>query len=177
VEAFQRDHGLHMDGKAGPATQAKLRELTQPQQQQGAGQHAPASTPIPGITDPAHPGNAMFQQAQIGMQKIDAEHGRASDARTVNASAALAACCFKEGLTRIDHVALGTDAANLFAIEGNLNSPFKKIASVPTVQSLETPVAQSTQEWNRAAQEKTQEQSQTQLQTQTQQHAQPAMSM
>ncbi|MBB3180541.1 XVIPCD domain-containing protein [Variovorax sp. Sphag1AA] len=126
------------------------------------------------LTDPDHPGHALFKQAQAGVYQLDADVGRTPDHRSDQLAAALAAAASAQGMDRIDHVALSTDASKVFAMQGALNSPFKQIASVPTVESLYTSVSQSTQAWERASvqsQEKTQEP----LVRQTQQRQEPAM--
>lgn len=54
-------------------------------------------------------------------------------------------------MDRIDHVALSTDTSKVFAVQGALDSALKRIASVPTVEALNTPIAQSTQAWTQAS--------------------------
>jgi len=126
------------------------------------------------LTDPDHPGYTLFRQAQTGVHQLDAEVGRTSDHRSDQLAAALVAAAGAQGMDRIDHVALSTDASKVFAVQGALNSPFKRIANVPTVESLDTPVAQSTQAWERASAQ-SQEQAQPPVVQQTQQRQEPAM--
>jgi putative chitinase len=130
----------------------------------------PAPRALPDRLDhPDHPGHAVFRQAQDGMHKIDAQHGRVPDQRSDSAAACLAATSLENGMRRIDHVALGTDASKLFAIEGALNSPFKKVCSVPTVESLNTPMEQTTARWPEALQQVEQQQMREQAQAQQRQ--------
>lgn len=49
-------------------------------------------------------------------------------------------------VNRIDHVALSDDANRGYAIQGELNSPFKKFVEVDVMQAVQTPLAQSSQE-------------------------------
>jgi hypothetical protein len=48
-------------------------------------------------------------------------------------------------MNRIDHVVLSDDASKMYAVQGELNSPFKSMAEVDVVRGLNTPLAQSTQ--------------------------------
>jgi hypothetical protein len=70
-------------------------------------------------------------------------------------------------MNRIDHVVLNDDASKLYAVQGDLNSPFKSFAEVDVLRGLNTPLAQSTQ----VADEQL---SRTALQEQAPQVAQPA---
>jgi putative chitinase len=151
VENFQRDHGLVPDGIAGRQT---LNALHASNLQPGKAQpsHAPTATQL---NDPAHPDHALFTQAQGGVHRLDAEHGRAPDPRSDNLAASLAVAARNAGMSRVDHVALSTDAASVFAVQGALNSPFKQLTSVPTVEALNTPMTQSTQAWDRVVQQQT----------------------
>lgn len=105
------------------------------------------------LDEPAHTEHAMFKQAQRGVHLMDARAGRAPDERSDNLAAALVVAARGDGLNRIDHVSLSTDASKVFAVQGGLNSPFRQVASVPTVESLDTPVTASTQAWDRAVQQ------------------------
>lgn len=126
------------------------------------------------LTDPDHPGHALFKQAQAGVHQLDAQVGRTPDHRSDQLAAALAAAAGAQGMDRIDHVALSTDASKVFAVQGASNSPFKQVASVPTVESLDTSIAQSTQAWERASAQ-SQEQDQQPLVQQAHQRQEPAM--
>jgi len=130
--------------------------------------------PAAQITEPDHPGHALFKQAQAGVHQLDARVGRTPDHRSDQLAAALAAAAGAQGMDHIDHVALSTDASKVFAMQGTLNSPFKQIASVPTVESLDTSIAQSTHAWERASAEG-REQAQDPVLQQTHQRQEPAM--
>lgn len=99
----------------------------------------------PRIDSPEHPQNAMFQQARDGVQKLDAQHGRSSDIRSEQLAGAVTAGAVVSGLTRIDHVALSGDASHTYAVQGELNSPFKQVAEVSTQQAMTTPLEKSTE--------------------------------
>jgi hypothetical protein len=132
VEAFQRDHHLAVDGKAGPKTLEVLHTQTQ--------SHAKAS--LPGLDNPKNPDHALYEQALAGVRQLDAQAGRASDQHSANLAAALVVAAKKEGMTRIDHVALSTDdGSRVFAVQSEAFA--HKHANVPTLPSLNTPIDKS----------------------------------
>ncbi|WP_266168366.1 XVIPCD domain-containing protein [Dyella subtropica] len=159
VEAFQRDHGLTADGVAGKQTMAKIHELAQ-------------QSFKPQLNDSRHPDHELYKQALDGVHKLDAQHARTSDTRSEQLAAALVVAARGHGLSRIDHVTADQDASHIYVAQGAPNSPFKQVASVPTTQALDTPVAQSSQAWGEQAarqQQAAQQHSQPQ-QTQAQAH-------
>jgi len=140
------------------------------------------TTPAVHLDHPAHPDHALFKQAQGGVHKMDAEFGRAPDQRSDNLAAALAVAARSDGMSRIDHVALSTDASKVFAMQGTLNSPLKQITNVPTVASLDTPIAQSTHALGQVTQQKvveeqSQQHNQHPMQPQAQRNAGPTIAM
>jgi len=135
VEAFQREHHLAVDGRAGPRT---LEAITDALKQQ----------PSSRIDDQAHPGNALYQQARDAVHRLDAQHGRIPDQSSDNLAAAVAVSAHNQGLSRIDQVLLGDDASQAWAVQGDLRSPFKQYASVDVDQAVRTPMEQSSASWN-----------------------------
>lgn len=107
----------------------------------------------PSLTDARHPGNAMYRQAQDAVHRLDARQGRAPDQRSDNLAGSLAVAAKAHGLSRIDHVVLSDDASRAFAVQGDLNSPFKRYAEVNVAQAIATPLAQSGVQWQQAAQQ------------------------
>ncbi|MDR6644139.1 hypothetical protein J2X57_003377 [Luteibacter sp. 1214] len=97
------------------------------------------------IDSPEHPHNAMFQQARNGVHKLDAEHGRTPDIQSNQLAGAVTASAVHQGLTRIDHVALNADASRAYAVQGDLNSPFKQVAEVNTQEALSTSIDKSSE--------------------------------
>ncbi|HEV7778205.1 MAG TPA: peptidoglycan-binding domain-containing protein [Luteibacter sp.] len=149
VEAFQRDHHLSADGIVGAKTAQAI---------QGAIPQQPAASAavMPGLQDRAHSGNAMYEQARDAVHRLDAQQGRTSDQHSDNLAAALAVAAHGSGMTRIDHAVLGDDGSRAWAVQGDLNSPFKQYADVGTGQAVATPVAQSSAAWEHAAQQQSQ---------------------
>ncbi|SEM95750.1 Peptidase family M23 [Luteibacter sp. UNCMF331Sha3.1] len=159
VEAFQREHGLKADGIVGPRTTEAL---------QKAQAHAPAS-----LDHASHPGNGHYTQARDGVHRIDAAHQRTPDERSERLAAALTAEAQKQGLQRIDHVTLSDDGRRAYAMQGEADSPFKKVAEVDVARAVATPVAESSHAWQDAAQQehvKAAQQGQAQQQQQQHQH-------
>jgi len=139
IEDFQREQHLKADGVAGPATLQRLEALVQ------QSKHAPQQ-----LDQPGHPGNAMYRQALDAVTALDKEHQRAPDQHTVNFAGALTAAARHDGLSRIDHVVLSADAQRAFAVQGDLNSPFKRMAEVSTLEATATPLARSSDAWTAA---------------------------
>jgi hypothetical protein len=99
----------------------------------------------PRIDSPDHPQNAMFQQARDGVYKLDAQHGRTPNTQSDQFAGSLTASAVTQGLTRIDQVALNSDASRAYAVQGEPNSPFKQVAEVNTQQALATPLEKSSE--------------------------------
>lgn len=140
IQLFQRDHHLKPDGIAGPQTLAALQRQVQ------AYDAARGTTPgeaRPQLNEAAHPDHAMYRQALEGVHRLDAQHGRPSGNHSENLAAALTVAAKRDGLREIHHVILNEDASHAYAVQGELHSPLKQLASVPTAQAAKTPVAAS----------------------------------
>ncbi|WP_077442480.1 peptidoglycan-binding domain-containing protein [Rhodanobacter sp. C01] len=134
VEEFQRSQNLHADGIAGAKTLEALKHATQ-------------SQAAPTLVDATHPGNGMYLQALDAVHRLDAQQGRAPDQRSDNLAAALAVAAHGNGMSRVDHVVLSDDATRAYAVQGDINSLFKRYTDVNVAQSIGTPVAQSSVHW------------------------------
>jgi len=99
----------------------------------------------PRIDSPEHPQSTMFQQARDGVFKLDAQHGRSSDTQSEQFAGSLTASAVTQGLTRIDQVAFNGDASRAYAVQGEANSPFKRVAEVNTVEAMATPLEKSSE--------------------------------
>lgn len=110
------------------------------------------------LDDPAHPDHPLFKQAQGAVHRLDASHQRAPDQRSDNIAASLTVAVRRDGLERVDHAVISQDASRIYAVQGDLNSPLKKVAEVPTQQAAATPVQASSQEWQALAAERQQAQ-------------------
>lgn len=138
VRDFQHEHGLEADGVFGQDTSDALKYATL---QQSA---------LVAITldKPQHPGFNLFQQAFTGMGRIDQLHGRATDLATYNLSGAIALGARKSGLDRIDQVFLSEDGTRAIAVQGDIRSPLRRLASVDVVSGVNTSLAQSSADWS-----------------------------
>ena len=189
VETFQQAHQLTPDGVVGSKTEQAIQQAMQQHQaptqaptQTPAGapatpapQAAPAAAPAgSSLTDPANPGHELFQQARNAVYQLDAQQGRQPDQSSDNMAAALTVAAQNNGMTRIDKVLLSDDATRAWAVQGDLQSPFKQYTDVGITQAVNTTVAQSSAAFNQAAQ---QQNGQTQNQTQQQQQQQQQQQM
>jgi peptidoglycan hydrolase-like protein with peptidoglycan-binding domain len=151
VEKFQHAHGLKPDGVAGAKTLEALHKAT--------------LSPRTSLADSHNPGNPIYTQALMHVHELDAERGRTSDHMTTNLAGSLTTAARTQGLDRIDHVVLSDDGKRAYAVQGNLDSPFKRIAEVDVAQSVAKPLEQSSAEFQKVAQ---QPQTDTQQQLRTQ---------
>ncbi|MDM0038257.1 hypothetical protein QTH89_17645 [Variovorax sp. J22G21] len=132
------------------------------------GSQADPTPLVPLLSDPAHPGNGLFKQAQAGMQAIDAKYGRLSDHQTDNAAGHVAVKAQCARMTCIEIMELGgTKGDKIIAIQGSPGSVHSKLIDVPTMVALNTPLAESSRAF-------VEEQAQQQRQQRAQQLNQPA---
>lgn len=122
------------------------------------------------IDQPGHVGNALFQDAQRGVQAQDARAGRTPDQQSAQLSGSLASEMHAAGGQRIDAVMMSPDAARTFAVQGRVDDPAQLRVSVETMTAMNTPLEQSSQRVadNAARQSVALEQQQTQTQQQQQ---------
>ena len=139
LKTFQREHGLHTDGIAGPHTMQTIGKAE-------ATPLSPAERPAyMTLTDPAHQAYAMYEQARAGVRKLDQEHGRAPTIQSDQLAGSLAASALASNMSRIDYVALSDDANRIYAVQGAKTSPFKTVAEADVVRGLQTPISESSQ--------------------------------
>ncbi len=100
----------------------------------------------------SHPDYLLYSQIRAGVQRLDAQHGRASDEASDRLAASLLPLAKENGLTRIDHVMLSDgrnrDVApgqNVFLVQGRPDDPSMLRAHMPTQVATQTPVAESMQ--------------------------------
>ena len=92
VRAFQRDHHLHVDGKAGqrqtlPALAAASKQL---------------------LSDPSHPRHALYTQALDEVHAAESRRGIAHGPHSERLAGAISVAASQANLTRIDRVELNT---------------------------------------------------------------------
>lgn len=181
LKAFQHEHHLKETGTADSATlkaiDATLKERGV--QRQAAPTTEQSNDPKRGgpsqITDPAHPGNTLFKQAQAGMQAIDAKFGRPSDHQTDNAAGYVAFKAQCAGMKCIDVMELGgAHGSKIIAVQGTPGNAHSKVIDVDTMVALNTPLAQSSQAFADAHTQQQNQRSQ-QVNQPTQTQAAPAL--
>ncbi|MBB3227117.1 hypothetical protein FHW69_001718 [Luteibacter sp. Sphag1AF] len=121
------------------------------------------------LDQPNHPDHALFQQARGGVHELDAAHQRTPDQRSDNLAASLTVAARRDGLTRIDHVTLSDDASRTYAVQGDMQSPLKRVADVSTQEAVATSVDKSSANWNQVAEQN--QQAHAQLARQNEQQA------
>jgi putative chitinase len=146
LRAFQRDHGLKDDGIAGPRTLEALK----------IGERQPL------ISDASHPGNPMYRQALSQLEQLGPQAGFRDQQEMQNAAASLAFEAKVSGLSRIDHVALGTNGQGLFAVQGRLDDPGHHRIYADREAAAQQPVERSSQQWQQDAQQQQSQQAQAQ---------------
>nr|WP_199040398.1 XVIPCD domain-containing protein [Dyella sp. ASV24] len=123
------------------------------------------------LDDPSHPGNAMYKQAHEGVAKLNAQHQVPASDRDMDFAASIATNAKAGGLDRIDHVMLSPEGDKVFAVQGNVNSLHgmdRQMVSMQTVEALNTPLAQSSANWQQAAEQGQQVQQQAQARQENQ---------
>ena len=114
------------------------------------------ATPVTRLDNDAHPDNPLFREARHAVHQLDAEHQRTPDQRSDNIAAALVVAARKDGMSHIDRALLSDDASRTFAVQGEANSPFKRLTEVPTADASATPVERSSVAWQNAVQQQQQ---------------------
>jgi peptidoglycan hydrolase-like protein with peptidoglycan-binding domain len=142
LEAFQRDHNLKGDGRLGPETRRALDEAFEPHKQ---------ARPIP-LTSLIHPGHDLFAQMQTKLCEFNARLGVEMAPHHLNQLAAsLTVQAYREGFTRIDKVDIGQDRDQIWVLQ---NSLAVMPVSVKVMTGVNTPIEQSTQQWNEVNQQR-----------------------
>lgn len=146
-----------LDARTQSLEHAAVKQLMQPAPARESSGHVPAKdsqsaapsvSPHTGVllNDASHPDHSLFGDAARGIHAIDAKHNRVSDLRSDQLGGHLAVAAKEQGLRGIDHVVMSGDAKLTFAVQGRLDDPAHRRASVDTLQGLNTPLAQSTQQ-------------------------------
>lgn len=130
VKHFQHDHHLDVDGIVGPKT---LKALDQAQ----------AKSVTPNLANPKNPDHSLYKQALIGVHKLDANLGRTPDQQSNQLAAGLVVAAKREGMTRIDNIALSKNGLRAFAVQDKPNSPLRQIAHVQTAEAANTSIDKS----------------------------------
>lgn len=106
--------------------------------------------------NPLHPDHTMYQRIRAGVQAIDEKNGKPYDDASERVTRSLLAQCkgggtcadsnrtFAPGMAlhRVDHVLMG-NTGNVFAIQGRLDDPAHRRASVSVAEAALVPVDES----------------------------------
>lgn len=123
------------------------------------------------LDETGHPDHKLFTQAQSAVHVLDRERQRVPDISSDNLAASLTVAARRDGLDSIDHAILSDDATRTYGIQGSLDSPLKRVTEVPTEVAVRTPVAESTEAWQRLAEQTRQSQT---VRTPTPEQTQPS---
>jgi len=111
---------------------------------------------------PGHPEYGLLQQVRQGVAALDAQAGRAPDESSERLTASVMALARQSNLERADHIVLSVQTADsaagrtVFVVQGDLDDPAHRRASMPTDVAVQTPVAQSLQQLEVASAERQQ---------------------
>ncbi len=126
IKSFQHAHQLHVDGVVGKDTLAALVDA----------RHAPL------LSEATHPAHPLYTQVLHGIHQLPHGTFRSEDEQR-NLAVALSIAAHVGGLQKVDHVVLGTNGVNVFAVEGRIDDPAHLRTHVDRVQAMMHPVDQS----------------------------------
>ena len=128
VESFQHAHHLHVDGIAGKHTLAALEQAR--------------TSPL--LTEATHPQHALYLGVLRGVESLPSQAFAGSEQQR-NAAASLTALAHAGGIRRVDHVVLGSNGVNLFAVQGGLDDPGHRRVCVDRLLASSQTVVQSSE--------------------------------
>lgn len=100
---------------------------------------------------PAHPGHALYGDVSTAVDRLDSRNGHVPGDASERVKANLYALARSNGLTGVSDVVASTAAPGvaagerLFVVQGRLDSPSNRVASMPTADALRTPVVEAFQ--------------------------------
>lgn len=119
IKSFQHAHQLHVDGAAGKDTRAALVDA----------QYSPL------LSEATHPAHLLYTQVLHGIQKLPHGTYRGEDEQR-NLAVALTIAAHVSGLKNVDHVVLGTNGVNVFAVQGRVDDPAHLRTHVDRVRAM-----------------------------------------
>ena len=105
------------------------------------------------LDQPDHPDHALFQQARTAVHALDAERQRVPDQQSDQLAAAMVVAARRDGLERIDRIVLSDDGQKAYAVQGDMASPFKRVAGAGTAEAAHTPIGSSSTQWDQVMQQ------------------------
>ncbi|HVI57718.1 MAG TPA: XVIPCD domain-containing protein [Luteimonas sp.] len=91
-------------------------------------------------TVPGHPDHALLVQGVAATGRLEDRLHRVRDLSTDRLATILVEAAKRAELQRIDHVVLSDTGSHAFAVEGDLDSPFRRVARTATNSAINTPV-------------------------------------
>ncbi|WCE02562.1 peptidoglycan-binding domain-containing protein [Pseudoxanthomonas sp. JBR18] len=157
VEEFQRQQGLHVDGKAGPRTLAALDAAVRANSREEAVSpplvERVTSTPVVTMADGGHPEHARYANVVQKLEGLEAQRAQAGlaplfdDRKALeNAAGQVAFESKVAGMRQVDAVVARPDGAGVFAVQGALGDPAAQRVYVDRAQAVGQDVAASTQQ-------------------------------
>ncbi|KRA74694.1 hypothetical protein ASD78_10190 [Lysobacter sp. Root667] len=93
------------------------------------------------LSSPSHPNHDLFKQVRVCLDRQDTVSSRTPE-QNDNLAAALAVEARRNEM-RVNHVVLSKDGERAFAVEGDLNSPARRVSYVETAQAASQPIERS----------------------------------
>jgi hypothetical protein len=119
IKSFQHAHHLHVDGVAGPRTLAALEEAKR----------------YPLLSEATNPHHRMYQQVLHGIHGLPRDQ-RPTGRQLDNAAVALTIAAHGSGLHQVDHIVLGSNGVNLFAVQGRMDDPAHRRVHVELAHAM-----------------------------------------
>ncbi|MGN7918920.1 XVIPCD domain-containing protein [Lysobacter antibioticus] len=98
------------------------------------------------LSSPSHPHHDLYSQVRVCLDKQDMGLKDYSGDQRDNLAAALALEARTGGLRSADHVVLSKDGSRAFVIEGELDSPSRRMSYVDTAQAAAQSMERSSQQ-------------------------------
>lgn len=123
------------------------------------------------LSSPSHPHHDLYSQVRVCLDKQDMGLKDYSGDQRDNLAAALAVEARTGGLRSADHVVLSKDGSRAFVIEGELDSPSRRMSYVDTAQAAAQSMERSSQQLAQLTREQDLQDQQRQDERQTERQA------
>ncbi|RDZ28731.1 hypothetical protein DX914_06305 [Lysobacter silvisoli] len=107
------------------------------------------------LSSPGHPNHDLFKQVRVCLDRQDTMRPRTQE-QNDNLAAALTVEALRSEMRSVNHVVLSRDGERAFAVEGDLNSPNRRVSYVETAQAAAQPIQQSSEQLAQVAREQEQ---------------------
>lgn len=103
----------------------------------------PPMLEAPRLGERDHPASQLYVQALDAVRRMEIRHGLPGGPHSERVAGALVVAAQREGLQRIDRAEPSVDRARVIAVQGGMQDPFRRLASVDTVLAASTPLERS----------------------------------